>query len=124
MDARKYDRLKKWGGIFQQLRNQRTLSTGEKLMLELLAALGNDYDRCLQLFDFLQKIDEPIDTSSIAIALQIGKESMIQTLRALREGGFELEFYASTSNWYEPLKIPQSSMLQWLISKRVRSSSF
>lgn len=122
MDAGKYARLQAWGGIFQLLRTQRKLSTLERMTLELLRQSSNDFDRCLHLFDYLSKLEEPTSTPDLAKALGLGNETLVQTLRALKEGGFEFKISVSTANWYEPLEIPPSSMLRYLITLRTRKT--
>lgn len=120
MDADKYQRLKAWGGIFQQLRYQRTLSTLEKLTLSLLRQHSNDYDRCLRLFDHLLRLEQPLPTPDIAKDLGLSVQTLVQMLRALREGGFEFQISLSTANWYDRLEIPKSSMLRYLIEENNR----
>lgn len=120
MDSAKYQRIQKLGAIFYQLRHQKTLSTLDRLTLELLQEMSSDYDRCLDLFEFLTKIKvgETAETKAIAAAVGIGKETAVQTLRALREGGFKFEIETSTANHYRCLDLPKSSMLLYLIQRR------
>ncbi len=119
MDEGKYYRLQKLGGIFQQLRNQQRLSTLEKLTLEVLEDINTDYLKCLNLFGIMANLTEATSTRDIAILFEVSPQTMTQTLRALKEGGFDFKITMSTANWYDPLIIPENSMLQYLINTKV-----
>lgn len=114
MNHGKYQRLQQWGAIIQMLAAKRTLAPVAKLLIEL----NNDqnFQRSLEVINLLDQSLKPLTTMEISEKIGVGIENTRQLIRALKEGGLEIQTEISISNSHS-FKIPPNSILVYLIEK-------